>query len=130
TRLVEGDELKHLDQLELAIVEDDPDDRDVVLNRGHQLEAGEIVAAVAAADDDSPLGIGAFGPQRAVHGPSHRAEAPRLAVALPLPQLQKIAEPGQVRAGIRQHDAVARQELRQRLRELTGVDMAAAQMED
>ena len=38
--LVVGRELEELDELELLVVEDHPDDGDLVLHGGHQLEAG------------------------------------------------------------------------------------------
>ena len=73
---------------------------------GHQLEAAQRVAAVAAADDHGAVGVGHLHAQRAVHVPGHRPELPGLAEVLAVIQFDVIAEPGQMRAGIGQQDAV------------------------
>src|SRR4051794_27212519 len=123
-RLVEGRELEDLDQLELAVVEDHPNDGDIVLDGGQQLEARQQVAAVAAADDDRAVRVGHLEPKGAVDVPGHGAEAAGLAEILPVLELDIVGEPGRVRAGVGEQHAVLRQVARDRLRELARVDRA------
>src|SRR5262245_17204864 len=92
--LVKGRELVELDELELAVVEDHPDDRQVVLDGGHQLEAGKVVAAVAAAHDDGAVGMGKLQADGAVHVPRHRPERAWLAKVLAVLELDEVAKPG------------------------------------
>ena len=47
-----------LDELELTVVEDDPDDGNVVLDGRHQLETRQIVASITATHDDSAVRMG------------------------------------------------------------------------
>ena len=56
--------------------------------------------SVAAADDNGPVAVRAFNPERAVHCPGHRAEAPRFAIVLSARQLEVITKPSQVGASI------------------------------
>src|SRR5580700_2300086 len=107
--LVERLDLIKLDELVLAVMENNPDDGEIVSDRGHQLETGQQITAVAAADDDRPVGKRHLGAERAVHRPVHWPEAARLAVILAALELQVIAEPGEMGAGISQYDGVVRQ---------------------
>ena len=91
-------------------------------DRGHQLEAGQRVAAVAAADDDGAVGVRHLQADGAVDVPGHRPELAGLAEVLALLELDVVAEPGQVRAGVGEQDRSRRQHPADRLRELAGVD--------
>ena len=56
-------------------------------------------------------GLRAFGAERAVDMARHRAEAAWLAEELARRQLEIVAEPGKMGAGIGKHDGIVRQAL-------------------
>ena len=97
---IKSRQLENLDQLELAVVEDNPNHRDVVLNGGHQFEAGQVVTAVATADDNGPVGMGDLGAKTAICRPRHRSKAAGLVKILSTRELEIKAEPGKMRAGV------------------------------
>jgi hypothetical protein len=101
--------LVELDQLELPVVEDDPDHRDVVLHRRHQLEAGHVVATVAAAHDDRTVRLGVLDSERPVRVARHGCERPGLAEVLAISELQVVAQPHHVSPGVAENDGVVRE---------------------
>ena len=124
TVLAIGEKLISLDKLELAVVEDDPDDRDVVLDGRHQLETRQIVAAVTAPHNDSAVRMCELQAQGTVDVSRHGAEASGLAEVLAFFELDVIAHPCEMRSGIGKHDASRRQHSADGLRQLAGMDIA------
>src|SRR5262249_54990355 len=94
-----------------VVIEDHPDHRDVVLDRRHELEARQCVAAVATTDDDRAFGVGYLQPERTVDVTGHRSEAARLAEVLALLQFDLVADPGCVGASVGQQRRVRGQHL-------------------
>ena len=92
-----------------------------MLDRGHQLETGKVVAAVAAADDHGALRVCDLHPERAVGVAGHRAELAGLAEVLALLEFDVVAQPGQVRSGVGEQHAARRQHRSDRLGELPRV---------
>ena len=76
------------------------------MNGSHQFEAGQVVTAVATADDNGPIGMGDLGAKTAICRPCHRSKAAGLVKILPVPELEIITKPGKMGTGICQHDGV------------------------
>ena len=121
--LAVGHQVEELDDVEFAVVVDDPDNRDAVLDRGHQFETGHLVAAVAAADDHPPAGRGHLGPDGGVGVRGHGSEAAGVLEGLAAVKLHVGRHPDHMRAGVSQHESVVRQELSQLLRKLSGMHL-------
>ena len=96
-----------------VVVEDDADDRDVVLDRGHQPVHRHRKAAVAAHRDDRPVGMDELGAECRRDRKPHRPRAGRLQKALGALGLIEMRHHDAVFAGVAGDDRILRQAARQ-----------------
>ena len=85
-----------LDDVELVVVEDDPDDGNLILHGSHQLEACHLIAAVAYAGNNHLVGVSTLHTDATVGMAGHRAEAAGILIALVARQFQIGTQPQHV----------------------------------